>query len=156
MSAVRRLDPATQQVLYVGAEQLLDTVVCEYERSTGDVAVYLDPRSGEEYRWQMAALFANDDVLRRPNWEPALGLFGLREVCESPPKDWPQLNDRHRSLTLSEDDPHQQPPLDDTLAMLLDEIDAVLDKDWVSQEILEGFKAGALTQALAADLRAPR
>jgi len=50
MSAVRRLDPATQQVLYVGAEQLLDTVVCEYERSTGDVAVYLDPRSGEEYR----------------------------------------------------------------------------------------------------------
>jgi hypothetical protein len=86
---VDAMDPATRQVIYVAAEDLLDEIAHEGPITTepGEVAVYLNPTPHEEYRWQLAAMLADTVVLNRAHWAPGFGFYSLREVCTRPDGD---------------------------------------------------------------------
>ncbi|MFF3578637.1 hypothetical protein [Streptomyces mirabilis] len=93
---VSRMDRATQQVIYLGAEDLLDDLCGPQPTMPGQVCTYVDPHPGSEHRWQLSAMFADVLVLHRPRWEPAYEYFGpfamysLREICSDPNADLPQ------------------------------------------------------------------
>jgi hypothetical protein len=86
---VAGMDPATRQVIFVGIEDLVVELTTKgpVDLPPDRLAVYIDVPAGDEARWQLASMLADDVVLRRPRWERPI-IFGhtIRELCEPEPE----------------------------------------------------------------------
>jgi hypothetical protein len=152
---VEAMDAATRQVIYVAAEDLLDDLADQDSpaRQPGEVIVYLDPKPGEEYRWQLAAMLADAVVLNRSRRQPYYEFHTLRELCrrsDDDPRDvvaaaTPALPAESRDSRLSDD---VEAILDELM-----EMDAEIDYEIPTAADLAEWRDVTLPGALANSLR---
>jgi hypothetical protein len=80
---LRKMSDTARREIYVAVEDVLDQISYRgpLKKRAGELAVYVEPHPGDEYRWQLAALFCDTVILRRPRWAPTFDFHSLRQTC---------------------------------------------------------------------------